>query len=536
MKAITLWCSNSSTLALLLLSAITCMTISCGNPSGVRPPVFSGNTNVTVLLSATANDQLSQFGLSFNSITLTDKSGKIFDLISGPQSSEFIHLNGSVQPLVTVSIPEGVYSSATASVGYAYFTCVTLIPASGTPPGGLLIATYAYGKTPDSQVSLHLPSEITIAGKNAGLLLNMSTSESASLGSCYAPPGYPNPYSINPTFTVTPVMLSAEGQSGNGSVEDDLNGEISAVNADTNSFTITLPDGQSLSARADSATAFEGVAEFSTLTPGMFVNMDSAIQPDGSQLATRVAVTDTNTNNLSVSTGPVVQTDPFGPTGAGPVGLFFSPQQQGLLSSMREASQVMPYNFSSATFQISDALGNLQSLPFVPSFNASNMVPGQNVYLTTHAPNFSAYMPATTITLVPQTINGTVLTSSTSGSFSVYTVELAAYDFFPNLAVQAGQPTLLSDPSHIEVYVDGSVRRLNTTPLALGSTLRFRGLVFNDNGTLRMDCTQVNDGVNMSLQSNATSQSRSEKVTIASSTERIRSSVPITVRTFLKRP
>jgi hypothetical protein len=35
---------------------------------------------------------------------------------------------------------------------------------------------------------------------------------------------------------------------------------------------------------------------------------------------------------------------------------------------------------------------------------------------------------------------------------------------------------------------------LNTRPLAQGSTLRFYGLVFNDNGRLKMDCTQITDG------------------------------------------
>jgi hypothetical protein len=29
----------------------------------------------------------------------------------------------------------------------------------------------------------------------------------------------------------------------------------------------------------------------------------------------------------------------------------------------------------------------------------------------------------------------------------------------------------------------------------VGSVVRFYGLVFNDNGMLRMDCAQVNDGV-----------------------------------------
>ncbi len=57
------------------------------------------------------------------------------------------------------------------------------------------------------------------------------------------------------------------------------------------------------------------------------------------------------------------------------------------------------------------------------------------------------------------------------------------------------QATLLNNPSDVEVYVDSNTQLLNTQPLAVGGAFRFYGLVFNDNGTLRMDCAQVNDGV-----------------------------------------
>ena len=36
---------------------------------------------------------------------------------------------------------------------------------------------------------------------------------------------------------------------------------------------------------------------------------------------------------------------------------------------------------------------------------------------------------------------------------------------------------------------------LNTQPVTVGSPTRFYGLVFNDNGTLRMDCAEIFDGV-----------------------------------------
>jgi len=36
---------------------------------------------------------------------------------------------------------------------------------------------------------------------------------------------------------------------------------------------------------------------------------------------------------------------------------------------------------------------------------------------------------------------------------------------------------------------------LNSLPLGVNSVMRFNGLVFNDGGSLRMDCGQINDGV-----------------------------------------
>ena len=61
--------------------------------------------------------------------------------------------------------------------------------------------------------------------------------------------------------------------------------------------------------------------------------------------------------------------------------------------------------------------------------------------------------------------------------------------------MQAGQTTLLTNASTVVVYVDSSTQLLSTKQLAVGSVVRFNGLLFNDNGTLRMDAAQVNDGV-----------------------------------------
>jgi hypothetical protein len=136
------------------------------------------------------------------------------------------------------------------------------------------------------------------------------------------------------------------------------------------------------------------------------------------------------------------------------------------------------------------------------------MVAGQNLYLSSPrlTDTSNPYTELRTITLIPQTIDGTVVASSTTGNFTDYTMSIASYDLFPTLAVQQGQTTLLNDPSQVEVYVDSDTQLLNTQPLAAGSTLRFYGLVFNDNGTLRMDCAQVNDGVDFSAPPSAAQQ------------------------------
>jgi hypothetical protein len=146
------------------------------------------------------------------------------------------------------------------------------------------------------------------------------------------------------------------------------------------------------------------------------------------------------------------------------------------------------------------------------------MVAGQNAYFSTSSTEMGVgpiYTPLTTAMLIPQTLNGTVTGISNSGDFTVYNVTLADYDLFPTFAVQQGQTTLLNNPSQVEVYVDSSAQLLNSSPLALGSLARFYGLVFNDNGTLNMDCAQVNDGVELNPPMTPAAASRMVKGQVA---------------------
>jgi hypothetical protein len=273
---------------------------------------------------------------------------------------------------------------------------------------------------------------------------------------------------------------------------------VLSAGGEPNGFTVAAADGTPVGSTmqttwrvsTNASTVFQGIGNAEGLTAGMPVDMDGMLQTDGSVLATRVAVPDANTSTLTVNSGPLDQV-------TASVSILSEVNQEA------EGSQIYisgwpVFNFSNTTFATWGGLTNVPSLPFAASFYAGNMVPGQMVAITTHATQVEPYptvVPATVETLMPQTINGTVEAVGTAGGFTTYTVELAPYDLFPQFAVQAGEPTLLTNPQTVVVYADTNTQVVGVAAPSAGSVARFTGVIFNDNGTLRMDCTQVSAGV-----------------------------------------
>jgi len=454
----------------------------CGSNSTSGNSQPTGSTVVSLLLSSSSNNHLSQFNLNFSSISLTSKSGKTVTLLAAPQNPEFVHLNGNTEPLVTATIPQDVYVSATANIQGSSAVCIDL-----NSTGGLHTSGFQSGAIPEGSIAVTFPSAIIIEGAHMGLVLNLLVSQSISFPSCDTI--VQGPTSVTPTFTLTPVSIAAQPTNGRNGLENDLEGVVGTINATSRGFQVTSADGLSWILNTTGATVFQGVPDFSGLASGLPVSLDAAIQPDGSLLATRVAVQDTSAANLTTLSGPLLQI-----ASSQPAFSAFGTLQQGVLLSFGSGY----YNFGSATFATSGRLTNLQSLPFAATFTGANIVPGQNIFLSTHATVVSGgptYIPAATVTLLPQTLDGMVTAVSNDGGFTTYIISLAPYDLFADLAVQAGQTSLLQNPASVVVYVDSSVQMLNSAPLAVGNTLRFYGLVFNDNGTLKMDCAQIADGV-----------------------------------------
>lgn len=478
----------------ILMAAVVATGCGSGAGSGTASALH-GSTTVALLASSTANDQLVEFPLTLNSLTLTNQAGKVVPVFSAPISAEFMHLNGNVEPLMTVSIPQDTYTSASAVYGGTAPVCVGL----QSPPPGIFIDGSINGPgTPT--VTVNLPAPITVTGTAMGLVLNLQVSQSAPFGGGCVQNFY-LAAAVSPVFNLTPLMIPAQPTNSTNGKALGLEGVIASLGTTGTGFTVNPPNGYwngnppTWQVSTNGSTLFQGISGASGLVAGMFVDIDVALQADGSLMATRVAVYDTDAANLSVAYGPPLVVYPSGYGSASPIMNAVEVEQVGDLPGLYDLFS----GLDAATSQISGQFTNVENLPFVATFNAANLVAGQNVLVTSNAPPVNGLsalpLPLATMTLMPQTINGAVSAVSTSGGFTTYTVLLAAYDLFPNLAVQPGQTTLLTEPNTVVVYADSSTQMLNSGAVSVGGLFRFYGLVFNDNGTLRMDCAQINDGV-----------------------------------------
>jgi hypothetical protein len=462
-------------------------TFMAGCGGSTSRSALRGNTTAVVMASSTANGQLTGFEGTIESLTLTNKAGKEVTLIASPVIEELIHLNGTVEPLATLSIPQDTYVSAAASVGSMYPLC------SGQAPGELYSDQMA-----NTGVTVNLPAPITVTGNVIGLVLNLGVSQSTPFtGACPTPAAFNTVPQGTSFFSLTPMTIAAEPTNSANGKAFGLRGTIASVAAGGSSLTVNSLSGTagmespSWTVTVNNATTLQGGLSAAQLVAGSAVDMDTVIQQDGSLLATRVALVETTLPSLTIAGGSLLSV-----AASEPVILFDGTTQEGPLSPYMNGS--IYYSFGNATFQTSSQIENLTTLPFNASFSAANMVAGQKVLVSTQAtaiqegPN---YLPLTQVTLVPQTINGTISAISNQSAFTIYTVQLASYDLFPTFAVQPGQTTLLTTPNTIAVYADSNTQMLNSRAVSVGGAARFYGLVFNDNGTLRMDCVEIYDGV-----------------------------------------
>jgi hypothetical protein len=451
---------------------------------GSSMPAPAKTTQVVVLLTSTANDQLARFNTSLVSIALTDSTGKSTTVFTGANppvgtNVEWMHLNGASEPLPAVSIPQGTYTSATVTISNCTLNTVMFVNQT------LVFEEIGAGPCGEA-TTVNLPTAVVLTGSVTGLSLDLQMRESFTL----AGSGTIQTGTISPAFNLTAVSIAPEPTDETNGKVIGVAGEVMSLNANGSTFTAQTTDGVSLTLSTNACTTFQGIAAFSSLSTNLLMNFDASIQSDGSLLATRVEVDDSAATQEAI--GPYAI--PVSLTGA-----FFSEtlQWNGCNTSGAPFCFDVFQTNSNTVFNVSQQFSNVASLPFPATFGSASFLQGQNV--STFSSSVTQNNPdATAITLRPQTINGTVTAISSNAGFTTYTVTLASYNLFPVLQLSTAtlQFPHLSDPTTIVVYADSSATFLNSGGMVnVGSLLRFKGLIFFDNGTMRMDAAEVYDGV-----------------------------------------
>ncbi len=452
-----------------------------GNPPAapvkacVRPDSLTNQ--VPVLFTSDAGlGALDGFYLGINSITLTDSCGNNVTVYT-PQSQntavgisriELRHVNGVSEPLAIAALPAADYTSATVtysdvSIGYIY-------------PDNLHFNLSEVTTNPITATA-ELPSPISIDGTGTALTLDTLVTAPIVLG----PIGQAgdSTVTVTPAFTLTGFKpISAPTNDRNGKVN--IRGLVNSVSAD--SFNMNNSTTVSFNISTSPQTVYQGIGSLAALPVNAPANVDVALQPDGSLLATRIEVE--NTATVGSWVGPLVTTYP---TGA---------YQEVIPQLWQEANNPagpyitsdafpFPFQFTGDTiFQRTGSTVDLTDLPFTPSFASfADVALGQGLSIDWSAQQLSGSEPQTeaiTAVLVPRTFSGTISAITPVGSYTAYTLSLAANDMMQTV----------NNTASIAAYTNAGTQ-LEDGPLVVGDLVNIHGLVYSDHGTLRLVADQV---------------------------------------------
>lgn len=437
------------------------LILGCSNAAAPTSNVVTAAVaSVPVLITDAPSDQLVSFSLTLNSITLTDTAGKTASILSTPTTIEITHLNGIQAPLVTASIPQDTYTSATISFSNPQITYIsaTAAPVVSTPTLATTSFTFTFPG-----------SGFPVNNTSTSLLIDLLAGQSVAISGTSV--------TVTPVFSLKPVPPASAappmGQNGTG-----MQQMGAVVSATATTLTIQPGQGPSFTVTTNSSTNLQGFTSLTSLTAGQLVEVDFTVQSGGVYLASLIALEPLPPNGAAQNmlAGPITSVSS---------GSFKMVVVQGLGPSAAPvaASAVSTFTVttnSSTTYNLAPQFVTLSGLPFVQSFTAANLVPGQNVVVSATGISGNT-ATAVAVNLAPQTIAGSVTAIATAGAYTAYTLTLNSGSAFATL----------SGATTITVYTGSATAPPPgvTAPAAIvvGSTVRFNGLIFNlGNGKFAM--------------------------------------------------
>jgi hypothetical protein len=468
----------------LLLVVSGVVITGCGREgsSPASPPVpLSENCIVSsaptakvplLFTSDAALGPLTNFQLGITSITLTDACGKTVTAYTGPTQAtvqgvstiEFTHVNGVSEPLIVATLPQATYTAV--SVFYTVVDIAYLYPDNRHFIASVQVPNPISGK-------VDLPSPIVVDGKGTAITLDTLLTGSIVLGPTDI--GQPT-VTVTPAFNVSAIRPAATPSSDrNGKAN--LHGLISSIGV--GQFTMSNSAGLPLTISASNSTVSQGVSDFSALPLNVPADVDVAIQPDGSLLATRIQLE--YASALGTWIGPLVATNPSGAYQNVLPRLWQEP------ANPTHTSNDYPFEFqftANTLYQVNGAAYDLIDLPFTPTFAAfSDVTLGQGISVSWTTQQLFGSQPQTearAATLMPRTFSGSITSVVAQRNYTAYTLALANNDFM----------VPLNNVTSITAYSNAGTR-MEDGLLSTDMAVNLHGLLFSDYGVLLLVCDQT---------------------------------------------
>jgi hypothetical protein len=430
---------------------------------GTVPTPTAGSTPVQVGLGDAPSDWMTAFGMTVNTITLTDSNGHTVSLVPTSSPMEMMQLMATTQPISSVAVPQGTYTQAMvtfSAVTMGYMDPVTQTYMQKTLPGPF-IATVPFNPA------------MTVGTSPMALSFDMNMGSSVTIDG-------------SGNVTLTPLLTASMGSTtgtGTNPWQGTMQHRIGSVSSATGTqFTMGSMMGmQQTTLKTDASTQFVGTGftGMGSMTTGLMVSVDAALQADGTYLAQRIESMGVGTNGMMG--GGIVTAI----TGNPPTQLTLatnSGQGSGMMASA--IAGTLTVTLPAATPYSIDADGvDLTGLAFTPTFDATTLTKGQRVDVVSGTGMMGGGMMGGTRTLTAnqvrleqQGLHGTVSNYTVNGSKATFTLTLPADSAF----------TTLTGAATVQVYQQTATQLHGLATIADAQDVVVRGLLFNDAGTYRL--------------------------------------------------
>lgn len=403
-------------------------------------------------------------------MSITKSGGGTVAVVSSPTPVEIMHLMGTMQPMVLMNVPQGMYSGASISISSAVVMYMD-------PSTMELVQKSVSGPM---NATINFSPSLAVGTAPMVLNLDMNMASSVSIDN-------------SGNVTITPTMTASMNPCCTGNSQDPENGGMehmtgTVMSFSGSSFTMSMmQSSQDISVTTGSNTQFEGMGGMGGMSDGMIVMVDATMQSDGTFMAQKVesmmsmsggSMADGLVTSLSGS--PVTQLTIGTMDATGP----------GMMGS--DLAGTMTVNVSpTAAFNIDSDNVDMSNLPFTPVFNGSTLLKGQRVEAVSSTGMMQGggmggmmgggTINASEIDLEQQGVSGTVSGYTGSGTPTTFTLTVAADSAFATL----------TGATAITVFQQPGTELRGMTTISNGSMVHARGLLFLDAGAYKLVAGRV---------------------------------------------